>query len=340
MVSRADRSAVRRVVVDGRPGPLAALVRAHGRSASCCRSPPARPWPSASASTASISSSATSLFFVAGAGRADRDLVPDAAAGPPRGAGSSWSSALVLMLADAVRRHRGQGRPALDRLPGLSMQPSEFMKPAFVVLVAWLFAENARRARYAGQLFAAASCSPSSSSLLVAAARLRPDDAGRRSSGRALFFVAGMPWLWMAGFGAAGAVGGIVAAYAPLPHVAAPHRPLPRSRVGRHLPGRHGAASRSCAAAGSAAARARARSSAFSPTRTPTSSSRSRPRSSASSSASLVGALRLHRAARPVAAPPERRPVRAARRRRARRAVRRAVGHQHGGQPHSCRPRA
>ena len=35
----------------------------------------------------------------------------------------------------------------------------------------------------------------------------------------ALFFMAGLPWLWIAGLGAAG-VGGIVAAYTMLPHVA------------------------------------------------------------------------------------------------------------------------
>jgi cell division protein FtsW (lipid II flippase) len=30
-------------------------------------------------------------------------------------------------------------------LAGISIQPSEFMKPAFVVVCAWLFAEHARQ---------------------------------------------------------------------------------------------------------------------------------------------------------------------------------------------------
>ena len=39
-----------------------------------------------------------------------------------------------------------QGRAALDRPSlGVGVQPSEFVKPAFVILIAWLFAESARR---------------------------------------------------------------------------------------------------------------------------------------------------------------------------------------------------
>ena len=80
-------------------------------------------------------------------------LVPLAAAGAARSA----DRAVGLARADdrdAVLRRRGQGRAALDRLAGFTLQPSEFMKPAFVVICAWLFAENATRTEIPGNLFA------------------------------------------------------------------------------------------------------------------------------------------------------------------------------------------
>ena len=65
----------------------------------------------------------------------------------------------------------------------LNLQPSEFMKPAFVVICAWLFAENQRRAEIPGNLFAMI--------LLLRGggaagrpARSRPDHPGRRRLGR------------------------------------------------------------------------------------------------------------------------------------------------------------
>jgi cell division protein FtsW len=100
---------------------------------------------------------------------------------------------------------------------GLSLQPSEFMKPAFVVIVAWLFAENARRSDIPGNMFALIL-------LAIAVALLVAEpDFGQTIliavAWGALFFMAGVPWLWIAGLGLL-AVAGIAAAYATLPHVA------------------------------------------------------------------------------------------------------------------------
>ena len=39
-------------------------------------------------------------------------------------------------------------------LAGLSIQPSEFLKPAFVIICAWLFAEHERQPDIPGNLFA------------------------------------------------------------------------------------------------------------------------------------------------------------------------------------------
>jgi cell division protein FtsW len=99
-----------------------------------------------------------------------------------------------------------------------SIQPSEFMKPAFVVVCAWLFAEHARQPEIPGNLFAIILFG------IVAALLVAQPDLGQTILTSVvwggMFFMAGMPWLWiflLGGFGA----GGIVAAYYLLPHVTA-----------------------------------------------------------------------------------------------------------------------
>jgi cell division protein FtsW len=44
-----------------------------------------------------------------------------------------------------VNRHVLYLIPAVCVMLGVNLQPSEFLKPAFVILIAWLFAEQARR---------------------------------------------------------------------------------------------------------------------------------------------------------------------------------------------------
>ena len=91
------------------------------------------------------------------------------------------------------------------------------MKPAFVVICAWLFAENSRRTDIPGNVFALILLA------IVIALLVAEPDFGQTMliavAWGALFFMAGLPWLWIAGLGVAG-VGGIVAAYTMLPHVA------------------------------------------------------------------------------------------------------------------------
>ena len=91
------------------------------------------------------------------------------------------------------------------------------MKPAFVVVVAWLFAENARRTDIPGNVFALILLA------IIAALLVAEPDFGQTMliaiAWSALFFMAGVPWIWIAGLGAA-AAGGIFAAYSMLPHVA------------------------------------------------------------------------------------------------------------------------
>ncbi len=125
--------------------------------------------------------------------------------------------ALVLMLAVLFAGTEVNGSRRWINLLGLSLQPSEFMKPAFVVIVAWLFAENTRRPDIPGNLFALILLA------IVAALLIAEPDFGQTMlitiAWGALFFMAGVPWFWIAGLGLAG-VGGIFAAYSTLPHVA------------------------------------------------------------------------------------------------------------------------
>jgi len=127
-------------------------------------------------------------------------------------------AAIGMMLATLFVGEEINGARRWINVAGLSLQPSEFMKPAFVVIVAWLFAENTRRPDIPGNVFALILLA------IVAALLVAEPDFGQTMlvavAWGALFFLAGVSWLWIAGLGAA-AVGGIFAAYATLPHVAA-----------------------------------------------------------------------------------------------------------------------
>jgi cell division protein FtsW len=100
---------------------------------------------------------------------------------------------------------------------GLSIQPSEFLKPAFVIICAWLFAEHARQPDIPGNLFAMILLG------LVLALLIAQPDLGQTmlvaGTWGAMFFMAGMSWFWIVALGSA-AVGGAFAAYTIFPHVA------------------------------------------------------------------------------------------------------------------------
>ncbi len=100
---------------------------------------------------------------------------------------------------------------------GLSLQPSEFVKPAFVVVSAFLFAENSRRADIPGNLLAILLLA------IVIAVLVAQPDFGQTVLVAlvwcALFFMAGLSWLWIALLSVAGVFGALIA-YSVLPHVA------------------------------------------------------------------------------------------------------------------------
>lgn len=102
-------------------------------------------------------------------------------------------------------------------LAGVSLQPSEFLKPAFVVICAWLFAEHARQPEIPGNLFAIILAG------LVVTLLVAQPDLGQTmlisATWAAMFFMAGMPWLWIVVLGGLGAIGAF-GAYTFFPHVA------------------------------------------------------------------------------------------------------------------------
>jgi cell division protein FtsW len=125
--------------------------------------------------------------------------------------------AFILMVATLFIGVEVKGSRRWINFAGLTLQPSEFMKPAFVVVVAWLFAESRVRADIPGNIFALIL-------LAIAAALLIAEpDFGQTmlitAAWGALFFLAGMSWVWIAALIAV-AAGGTFAAYTMLPHVA------------------------------------------------------------------------------------------------------------------------
>ena len=113
--------------------------------------------------------------------------------------------ALVVYLvgmALVVLRRSSSGRRSRARIAGswsagIGIQPSEFVKPAFVVLAAWAFSEGARRKDMPGAFLA----------LLLLPATIVPlilqPDFGQTMLITivwcGLFFVAGLHWFWVVG---------------------------------------------------------------------------------------------------------------------------------------------
>jgi len=124
---------------------------------------------------------------------------------------------LVLMVAVLYIGVEVKGARRWVSLAGLSIQPSEFLKPAFVVICAWLFAEHKRHPDIPGNLFAMILLG------LVLALLVAQPDLGQTmlvtGTWGVMFFLAGLSWFWILVLGAAG-LSGIFAAYTIFPHVA------------------------------------------------------------------------------------------------------------------------
>jgi cell division protein FtsW len=100
---------------------------------------------------------------------------------------------------------------------GMTIQPSEFLKPSFVILISWLFAESARRPEMPANSLALGMLL-----FVVTLLVLQPDFGQTMLIGLvwgALFFMAGMRLVWIGGLGAVSLLG-LTGAYYTMPHVA------------------------------------------------------------------------------------------------------------------------
>ena len=124
---------------------------------------------------------------------------------------------LILMVAVLFIGEEIKGSRRWLFIAGMSVQPSEFMKPAFIVITAWLFAEGTRRPEVPGKMLAVALL------VITAALLVAEPDLGQTilfaAVWGALFFLAGANLFLFGGLAGLG-VGGLISAYYVFPHVA------------------------------------------------------------------------------------------------------------------------
>jgi cell division protein FtsW len=124
---------------------------------------------------------------------------------------------IVLMALTLVFGAEVKGSRRWISVVGISLQASEFVKPTFVVLIAWLFSESARRPE-----MPATSLALSGLMIVVALLVLEPDFGQTMlivMVWGSLFFMAGMRMIWVFGLAGAGAAG-LFTAFLFVPHVA------------------------------------------------------------------------------------------------------------------------
>ncbi|MEQ8948880.1 FtsW/RodA/SpoVE family cell cycle protein, partial [Parvibaculum sp.] len=141
-----------------------------------------------------------------------------------RAAALVFAVAFVLMALTPVLGQEVKGAHRWLQLGPVGIQPSEFVKPAFIVLVAWLFAEAQRTPGIPGTALAVALYG-----MVVAVLAVQPDFGQLMLVTLvfgAMFFMAGLSWGWIGSL-AVIAVAGAITAYSMMPHVA--------SRVDRFL---------------------------------------------------------------------------------------------------------
>ena len=125
---------------------------------------------------------------------------------------------VALMIATLGMGQEVKGAARWLSLGGLSLQPSEFVKPSFAVVAAWMFASQQQADRIPGNLVALALY------LLVACLLLLQPDVGMTLVISAVwfveFFLAGLPLLWVVMATVSG-LAGLVGAYFAFSHVQA-----------------------------------------------------------------------------------------------------------------------
>jgi cell division protein FtsW len=124
--------------------------------------------------------------------------------------------AMVLLAATFVIGVEVKGARRWIDFPGLSLQPSEFVKPTFAVVAAWLFSEQKLRPGFPGNALSIALC------LAILVMLIKQPDIGMTVVVAAVwfaqFYLAGLQLYWVVAGGAL-SVAGFVGAYLWIPHV-------------------------------------------------------------------------------------------------------------------------
>jgi len=123
---------------------------------------------------------------------------------------------ILLMILTLFIGLEAKGARRWVYIAGFSLQPSEFLKPAFVILIAFLLSESGRRSEVPGVLFSFVLFAICAVLLIV-----QPDFGQTMLLGMVwagLFFLNGISWLIIMALGIVG-IAGLFAAYAFLPHV-------------------------------------------------------------------------------------------------------------------------
>lgn len=125
--------------------------------------------------------------------------------------------ALLVMMFALLFGAEINGAKRWISVGSFSLQPSEFLKPGFIIAAAWMLAEGARTPSFPGAIIAMGLY------FICAGLLVMQPDYGQAALLTAIwmmmFFIAGWSWLWIAGLGAVGA-GALGAAYVFSPHVA------------------------------------------------------------------------------------------------------------------------
>jgi cell division protein FtsW len=135
-----------------------------------------------------------------------------------------WLFAIAVMIALPFLGHNAKGATRWLAFGGFTLQPSEFMKPALIILVAWMFSEGQKGQGVPGVSIAFALYFVSIGLLLI------QPDIGQTVlitiAFGAAFWMAGVPLSWVMLLGGV-AIAGLSSTYFLFPHVA--------SRVDRFL---------------------------------------------------------------------------------------------------------
>lgn len=123
---------------------------------------------------------------------------------------------IVFLVAVLFFGAEAKGAKRWLDIAGFSIQPSEFMKPIFIVLTAWMLAESKQRASFQGIKISVALY------LILVALLMAQPDLGMTLIISMVWmgqlFIAGLPLFWVAAFVTCVSVG-ILGAYAFFPHV-------------------------------------------------------------------------------------------------------------------------